>query len=99
MVSEDACPISIVPSHEVEVIHALKVGINSVVVRHVLSASCVIAPFGSRATYTGVETQLLPQFARSVGGLTAKGRCSKCRCRRAGRGQDSGAVRRGQAAS
>jgi hypothetical protein len=41
MVSEDAGPIGVVPSHEVEVIHALKIAINCVVVRHFWSPSCV----------------------------------------------------------
>ena len=42
MVSEDASPVGVVPSHEVGFIHALKVAINCVVVRHIQSVSCVI---------------------------------------------------------
>jgi hypothetical protein len=35
MVGEDARPIGVVPSYEVEIIHPLKIAINCVVVRHI----------------------------------------------------------------
>jgi hypothetical protein len=40
IVSEDTGPVGTVPPHEVELIHALKVAINYVVVRHIQNASC-----------------------------------------------------------
>jgi hypothetical protein len=49
MVSEDAGPVGVVPSHDVEFIHALKVAINCVVVRHIQSASCAIESSTSHA--------------------------------------------------
>jgi len=34
MVSEDAGPVGVVPSHEVQIIHTLKIAINCLVVGH-----------------------------------------------------------------
>jgi hypothetical protein len=61
MVSEDAGPVSAIPSHKVQIIHAPKIAINRVVVRYIQSASCVVKSSTTHAQ--GIPKAVTPPLA------------------------------------